>query len=118
MDKAKDMLANGLDVPPSRIATSTCDELSIAGVMAECRKIGSDPQRVLAEAFTPDVIDKIGRRMATRFALDLVRLSQGDKVTFDGNIDTGHTRLDVSEVESILAAIAIAPTPGDREEPG
>ena len=109
------------DTPPPKglePAVTQRKNLSIEAVMAECHKRGYDPHVVMAEVFAPDVIEEMGHAVAARFALDLLKLDQGDKVTIHADINHGHSDIGVSDTERILGEVLSTRQKGARKKPG
>ena len=73
--------------------------LNLEKVFAECLKIGVDPHEVIAEAFKPEHIEKMGRAVATRFAMDLVFKAEGQTVNINGTFTAPVEREPISKTE-------------------
>ena len=92
-------------------------QFSIEGVMAECMRLGHDPNYSMAMAFSPAVVAEFGEIVVARFGLDLLKLKDGEKVRFDGTVDHGYSNVSLPDAERILAQAIGQGPPGDRETP-
>ena len=92
---------------------SASDVLSLNKLWAECLLIKADPHKVLAKAFSDEVIREYGHLPIAKLALEVILAAQGPKVNM--NVHVTHPHQSVSESERWLEGIVTGRSTGTDE---
>ena len=92
---------------------SASDVLSLNKLWAECLLIKADPHKVLAKAFSDEVIREYGHLPIAKLALEVILAAQGPKVNVHAHVTNQHQP--ISESERWLEGIVTGRSTGTHE---